>query len=275
MKNLLLLLIFYPCIYFSQQKNTSTYSGYVTTENKETITYQLVFEIDKDNSITGESITDIYGKDKTKSRIEGKFNAEKNTYFFREIQNLSSKSKASKEEFCFIESHHLEIKIIGEKEILTGKFIGKYPNGKTCAKGKVYLLNKNKPTEETISKGSLDSIVNAKLEFKTIHSNSSTTIPWKSNAINFFVWDGSNEDNDIISIFFNEKPIRENLSIKNKKERITIPINSNEKGKLQIKAISVGKEGKNTVNLLFLDATTPHPFISILNQGETVEINMK
>jgi hypothetical protein len=234
-----------------------------------------VFEIQIDNSITGESITDIYGKDKTKSIITGNYNAQKNTLSFKEIQNSTTKSKALKEEFCFIESQDLQLKKIGDKKILTGKFNGRLPNGRLCAKGKIFLTSKENSIIEPINKSSLDSILNAKLTFKTLVANNSISIPWKSKTLNFYVWDGSNEDNDVISIYYNNTLIRENIILKNKKERITIPITSNSESKLKIQAVSLGKEGKNTVNLLFVDNETIYPFISILIQEESVIFDLK
>jgi len=275
MNRLIFLFIFYPFINFAQQENKNSYVGYITTENKQTITYQLVFEIQIDNSITGESITDIYGKDKTKSIITGNYNAQKNTLSFKEIQNSTTKSKALKEEFCFIESQDLQLKKIGDKKILTGKFNGRLPNGRLCAKGKIFLTSKENSIIEPINKSSLDSILNAKLTFKTLVANNSISIPWKSKTLNFYVWDGSNEDNDVISIYYNNTLIRENIILKNKKERITIPITSNSESKLKIQAVSLGKEGKNTVNLLFVDNETIYPFISILIQEESVIFDLK
>lgn len=275
MKTLILFIFFYPCIYFTQQEAKQSFVGYLTTESKQLITYQLIFEIHKDKTITGESITDIYGKDKTKSFIHGKYDTRKNIYSFKEIQNTSTKSKALKEEFCFIESHDLQLKKNGDKEILTGKFIGKYPNGRLCAKGKIILTSKENSIIEPINKSLLDSMLNTKLTFKTVVANNSISVPWKSKTLSFYVWDGSNEDNDIISIYYNNTLIRENITLKNKKERITIPLTSNSESKLKIQAVSLGKEGKNTVNLLFVDNETIYPFISILIQGESVIFDLK
>ena len=267
--------IILPFFYIAQLERKQLYIGYLTTENKEVFTYQIDFSLDKENKVKGESTTDIFGENKTKSIITGNYNAQKNTLSFKEIQNTSTKSKALKEEFCFIESQDLQLKKIGDKEILTGKFNGRLPNGRLCAKGKIFLTSKENSIIEPINKSSLDSILNAKLTFKTLVANNSISIPWKSKILNFYVWDGSNEDNDVISIYYNNTLIRENITLKNKKERITIPITSNSESKLKIQAVSLGKEGKNTVNLLFVDNETIYPFISILIQGESVIFDLK
>ena len=275
MKSIFCLLLLLPQVMYSQIASTNTYIGYLTTTSKDIITYQIDFDLKADNSISGESTTDIYGKNKTKSLIKGNYNDDKKLYSFKEINNTTTKSASSKEEFCFIECNDLKLKTLAGKEVLVGKFVGRYPNGESCAMGSIYLTNKNVLEKEKINFSAMDSLLNNKLEYKSINSKNSISIPWQSKSINFFVWDGSNEDNDVISIYFNDILIKENLSIKNKKEHIEIPLKKEGKGIVKIKAVSSGKEGKNTVNILFVDGTNFHPYISILELGESISIELK
>lgn len=272
---ILISFIILPFYHKAQPENKNIFIGYLATENKEVFTYQIEFVVNKDNTIKGESTTDIYGKNRTKSIITGNISAHKKELTFKEIQNLSSKSKANENEFCYVECQNIELKKNEGKEIISGKFKGKLPNGTSCASGKIYLVNKMAMTDERLDKTIVDTLLTSKLDFKTITSKNSISIPWKSKTINFYIWDGSTEDDDIISIYFNDIAIKENLNIKNKKELISIPIKSNTKGVLKIKAISSGKEGKNTVNLLFIDKSNCYPFISILVQGESVTFDLK
>lgn len=273
MKFIFCLFLLLPLYLYSQ--TTNTYIGYLTTTAKDIITYQIDFEINADNSIRGESTTDIYGKNKTKSLLKGNYNSDKNLYSFKEINNTTTKSASSKDEFCFIECDDLKLKILAGKEVLVGKFTGRYPNGESCATGSIYLTNKNVLEKEKINFATIDSLIKNKIEYKSITSKNAISIPWQSKSINFFVWDGSNEDNDVISIYFNDMVIKENLSIKNKKEHIEIPFKKEGKGIVKIKAVSSGKEGKNTVNILFVDDTNLHPYISILELGESISIELK
>lgn len=275
MKKLLLLFILLPLL-INAQLQKKIYVGYLTTSSKDIITYQLDFEINSDNTISGESTTDIYGKNKTKSKITGNYNAKNQSINFKETQNTSTKSKNANNEFCFIESQLLEVKKIAGKEILTGKFTGHFPTGELCAKGNIYLASNELLNKENIDLSVVDSLINKKIDYKTITSKNLVSIPWKSNALTFFVWDGSNEDNDIISIYFNETLIKENLSIKNKKEFIEIPLKKKDtNGILKVSAVSSGKEGKNTVNILFVDEKNFYPYISILEKGESINIEIK
>ena len=97
---------------------------------------------------------------------------------------------------------------------------------------------------------------------------------WKSNTISLFIWDGSNEDNDIITIFYDNQPILENFVIKNKKTLIELPFSEVESAKLKFSAISTGSEGKNTVNIIFIDDNVITPFVSVLDKNESIVINI-
>lgn len=274
MKLLIFLCLLTICNLNAQFENKNIFIGYLTTTSKDLISYQLEFDINENNSISGESTTDIYGKNKTKSLIEGTYDPQKKVVSFKEIQNTSTKSSSSKEEFCFIQCQDLIIKEIKGKEILVGKFKGKYLNGESCASGSIYLSSKKQLENEQINFSHIDSVLNNNLEYKTISAKSIISIPWKSKSINFLVWDGSAEDNDIISIYFNNQPVKENVSIKNTKQHIEIPI-KNQKGQLKIKAISTGNEGKNTVNLLLIDKNIYYPYISVLEKNEFIQIEIK
>ena len=89
-----------------------------------------------------------------------------------------------------------------------------------------------------------------------------------------FIWDGSNEDNDIITIFYDNQPILENFVIKNKKTLIELPFSEVESAKLKFSAISTGSEGKNTVNIIFIDDNVITPFVSVLDKNESIVINI-
>ena len=61
----------------------------------------------------------------------------------------------------------------------------------------------------------IDQNISQLINYKTITSKSFIKLGWRSNTISLFIWDGSNEDNDIITIFYDNQPILENFVIKN------------------------------------------------------------
>ena len=120
----------------------------------------------------------------------------------------------------------------------------------------------------------IDPNISQLINYKTITSKNFIKLEWKSNTISLFIWDGSNEDNDIITIFYDNQPILENFVIKNKKTLIELPFSEVESAKLKFTAISTGSEGKNTVNIIFIDDNVITPFVSVLDKNESIVINI-
>ena len=121
---------------------------------------------------------------------------------------------------------------------------------------------------------SIDPKISQLINYKTITSKSFIQLGWKSNNISLFIWDGSNEDNDIITIYYDGQPILENFVIKNKKTLIELPFADVDGAKLKFSAISTGSEGKNTVNIILLDDNVITPFVSVLDKNESIVINI-
>ncbi len=120
----------------------------------------------------------------------------------------------------------------------------------------------------------IDQNISQLINYKTITSKNFIKLGWKSNTISLFIWDGSNEDNDIITIYYDNQPILENFVIKNKKTLIELPFSEVESAKLKFSAISTGSEGKNTVNIIFIDDNVITPFVSVLDKNESIVINI-
>lgn len=122
---------------------------------------------------------------------------------------------------------------------------------------------------------SIDPKISQLINYKTITSKNFIQLGWKSNNISLFIWDGSNEDNDIITIYYDDQPILENFVIKNKKTLIELPFSEVRNAKLKFSAISTGSEGKNTVNIIFIDDNVITPFVSVLDKNESIVINIQ
>jgi hypothetical protein len=122
---------------------------------------------------------------------------------------------------------------------------------------------------------SIDPKISQLINYKTITAKNFIQLGWKSNNISLFIWDGSNEDNDIITIYYDDQPILENFVIKNKKTLIELPFADVDGAKLKFSAISTGSEGKNTVNIILLDDNVITPFVSVLDKNESIVINIQ
>lgn len=246
------------------QSDTSNYefTGYITTNKNASYSYKLIFKILSNNKITGQSITDIYGKNKTVSYIEGYYDLKKKNIFFKEIYNISIPSEHTEEDMCFVETTSLKIKKIKGKTILLGTFTGKLNTGKTCASGNIYLASTELLKTFNINEDSLknmyaqvDNILKTK-QITTLQHNDKLYVTTKNNYINLNVWDGGKVDGDMISIYLNDSLLYNNLKITDKKEVYKINLIENKKNDIKIVAVDEGTIPSNSVNILL----ESHPY---------------
>ena len=260
---------------FSQEENSQEFIGALHTSNNDIISYKIKFNILEGRKLEGTSQTDFYGKNNTKSKITGTIDKKGKNISFSEISNISSSSEEDAQTFCFVRIDNLKIRKVKGKGIIQGKFNGFFPSGDTCATGTIYMASSELLAELNISEDSirkLDSLVKLNKpssEIKYLRDNDVLNVNWTSKKIILEVWDGSKEDNDVISIYFNDHLIEENLIIKNDKRKISIPF-SVEKGTLKIVAINEGESATNTVNFLLKNGNELNSFTSILKEGEKV-----
>lgn len=252
--------------------------GALNIPNQQVISYKIKFREIGNGQIEGESYTDLYGEDYTKSKITGVINSRKNRISFREVKNLSSSSTFGEESFCYVNVKELKIRSSAKSQVIQGRFNGLFADGDSCAVGSIHLvgselLEKMKIDEDSLRR--IDSIVQAKLSFPNLEflkSNDNLSLDWKSNEIVFDVWDGSKEDDDRVSIYFNNELVEENLAIKNLKQTIKLPF---KKGVLKVVALNQGTKGQNTVDFLLKDSGEVTHLRSVLNEREFVLIEFK
>jgi len=264
---------------FSQEENSKEFIGALHTSTNEIISYKLKFHELKDGRIEGESQTDFYGANNTKSKVTGSMDSKGKRVSFSEINNITSKSEEDEQTFCFVRVNDLKIRKNKTKSIIQGSFYGAYSTGDTCATGTIYLVSAALLTELNIGEDSLrkmDSLMSiAKVKMKPNYLRNKDTLTFQSleKKIVLNIWDGSKEDNDMINIYFNDQLLEKNLVITNDKKKITIPYTS-EKGTLKIVAMNEGDLATNTVNFLLQSGSNNNAFTSVLKKGEEVIIQI-
>ena len=278
---------------FSQKNKTFEFTGILTTSDQQVISYHINFSELENGQIEGVSTTDLLGKNTTKSKIVGSIDHKKNKLTFKEISNISTISTEEDSSFCFIQVDDLKIKKVKGKNILMGDFKGKFPSGKDCAYGTLYLasanifedinsnINKFNLGEDTLKKIDstlriIDSVIAQPAPtpgVKTYTNEDTITVNIIGEQIIFEVWDGNSEDNDIINIYFNGELISENLVIKNRRQTIAVPLKE-DKGIVRVIAVNEGYVPPNTVNFALKNNTDVSPFISKLRSGEDISIKV-
>lgn len=301
----ILLCVFQNLKLLAQEDSTQMYIGALTTGDKDVISYKLEFTVDNKGVLSGISTTDFYGENITKSEIKGELSKNGKRISFKELSNISTKSEVNDSDFCYVSVNDLKIRKILDKKIVNGLFVGRYPNGNQCASGVLYLASniekelkvfEEKMSDYKDSTGrivlpeNLDTVIqkvkeqgvdtlimNANPEvskLKVLKNGDTEIITWPTNRINLEVWDGSTEDGDIISIYFDGELVEKNVEIKKEEKKLSIPFEK-DSAILKIEAIDNGRLGINTVNLLFKNEANAKPYISKLRKGQIVEITFK
>jgi hypothetical protein len=273
----------------AQTNTTYEFIGTLQLSNNELISYKLSFKDLANGKIEGNSITDIYGDDRTKSLIKGNINFTDQKISFIETANLSTKSKASESDFCYLIVKNAKFKTVRGKTILQGKFSGKLPNGKVCANGTLYLISTNYLQQLENNYLNANKIKNAdtlsmlkekigtlkdRVDKNTLKSNEVLSINWSSNEVILEIWDGEQEDLDEIQVYINDKKIVDQLVLKRQKKILIIPL-TEKVSSIKIIGINEGLSAPCTANIILRDGTISTPVISVLKKGEsnTIRIN--
>lgn len=290
MKQYLILIFsfFFQNNLISQEVKNLEYIGTLQLSDKTLITFKLNFKELKGGVIQGTSLSDIYGTDRTLSKIEGSISADKKTISFKEVGNVSTKSQADLSTFCFIEVKNAKIKTTKDKSIIQGAFTGKFNSGKKCAEGYVYLISTdyvNKLADDMLTSKTIknpDSLAMIKrkvdeLKNRTnnhvLKGNESLNLTWTSSDIIIDVWDGQKEDADEISIHINGEQVLDKFIITNQKKTIIVPI-KNKMSTVTITAISEGNSAPCTANIILRDGKQEIPITAVLKKGESTKVNI-
>jgi hypothetical protein len=279
-------LLFYINNVHSQDDKLINFLGTLELPGKIIIPLKVSFKQLPNGAIEGYTITDIYGKDNTKTRIMGAFDRKKNLLSFKETVNISTKAKSDKAEFCFIEVNQLKIRSIRGKAIIQGAFAGKFPNGKVCTNGNIYLIGQDAIDDAAkkilISKNqskqdSLDELkklyADLKPNLNVLEKEEQLSLIWNNNDLILEVWDGSADDQDEVTIFINNVEVLEKFTISYQKKKLVLPFNG-DTCVVRILATNEGVNPPNTASITVRDGDKNTTLITKLKKGESAFIKL-
>lgn len=284
-----LLIFIKPILSISQSNKNYEFVGTIELSTKEIITYKLNFKELDSSKIEGYTITDIFGKDKTKTKISGRLDWDKKKISFSEIENLKTLSNEAAESFCFIHLNNATIKITDEKSFIQGDFIGKFKSGEHCASGTIYLVEmdylkkmdykhlkkKNKNTSDTISNERKEQKID-KPKASILKNNEVLKLDWNSREIIIEIGDSRYNDGDEIAIYVNEKKILDKFVISDEKKTVIIPF-TDSKEDIRIQALNEGSMKNCTSKVSIRDGQEIYEVYSYLKKNENafISINKK
>ena len=242
--------------------------GFLFMEDYRPISYRVVIE-EKDGLVNGYSITGSGTSFETKSELSGTFI--KKEIKLKEFQIISSKSEEPLSNFCFI-----DFTVIKEKKGFSGDFLGAFPDGRSCAEGKIVFAKKSKLDKKIAKAKKLQEVITKRLENKPVLLKSGDVhqIGWENKKLRIELWDSAIEDNDRISVLLNGVVFLDNKEIKNKKEVLKLELLSGE-NILEFVAENEGESANNTTRIELIDRKTKHPILSELQVGKRVKIKIK
>ena len=276
MKQLFFAVIFFSFSYFSQGQNSKTHEfiGTLQLSDGNMITFKISFNVDLTGNITdGVSVSDIYGADRTATTIKGTYDTVAKKISFYEVKNISTRASNEPEDFCYVQVKDARIKKEKDKVIIMGSFKGKFPNGKSCGDGKIYLMDKNflfKMGEKVMQSDrfkEMDSTGKMKQEiadykernevFK-LSVNEEVKFDWEGQELTIELWDGGNEDNDEVELYVNNKKVLDRLIITRNKKVLVVPLQGGV-NVIKVLATNEGSEKPCTANIAIRNASGVEP----------------
>lgn len=230
--------------------DSTIYAGLIHLKPGGQYSYKLCLYDSGNNRLGGYSITDVRGKYETKTEIAA--TRLKNGVLQIQEQNVVY-SKATNIDLCFIFTK-LKEKTIRDVPMLQGAFTGRRADGKTtCASGSITLFGSRQLLNKLIQIAPPRPPENAtapesekKRDTFSLTKSNQWQLYTKDTSVSIQIWDNNRPDGDMISIFLNGLPVKENYRLTNEPLRLIIPIIRPAQNLIEVIAVSEGSEPPNT-----------------------------
>ena len=294
MKNFLLIAFLFLVTTVFAQKDPNVYDFFGGKRfGNEIVFYRLLFQIEN-GKVSGYAFTDEQGSKETKSVINGTFNAKNKTILFSETKKLVTKSRQAFNEFCYL-SGIVSFDLNPRISKIKGSFVEKTINGETCNQGTIEIISidsykrlKNTIAQEEALLATTEAVVkdkpSTKKEIKTsviptfasdekiiIKDDEEVTIFWNSDKFILDIWDDAKEDDDQVTVSFNDEVILDKHTLMNKKETLEFDLIDGE-NKIVFTADNTGFIANNTARVDLFDDNIKHQIITKLKLNKSVTV---
>lgn len=300
------LITFFLIIFFVGYSQKVELTGALIIGKSLTTVYQISYEINKDNTITGYSLSDLNGTYETKAKISGFYNPRKKTLSFTEKSIIRSKSKLSFNEFCLL-SVKGKFTQKNNKYVFSGNFSSRSLNNEVlCDSGTIYLATTQDifELEQKVSK-IIDSVAGTNstgkvvpTQYDTIKAKEKTPLPARilsknsetekmlkagsitqyallSDTVRLDIFDDQKQDGDKITVLKNNIPVITDLSTKNTVQSFYYSVDKNEKEILfTIISTDEGSMPPCTIKMYIINGKQKTLLVAPLLKGQMVKLKL-
>ena len=253
------------------------YKGDLLISGKK-ISFELDYSIQKNNLITGTSLTAKGTSDETKCKIRGRYNRKTSEIYFYETVVIRSKSTLENLNFCLL-SARLKRKESKTAIIYSGHLTGTIRGSKKkCARGTIRIetpKKKKSPTPKKITEKPKKKEISVDKLFSHVNSKKVARYSLNSKTATLSIWDDANEDGDRVSIYLNGKLILDNYELRRTKKQIRLSLATQaKKSFLKIKALNEGKASPNTSRIRISSNDTQKEIKAYIKTSESIFIEL-
>lgn len=271
-------------------QESNEYIGAIRLNDSAMITYKVKFDINYDQ-VAGYSITDFGGDHETKSKLEGTYNPATREISFNEYDIVYTKSDVIHDDFCFVYFEPTYFKP-GKTKYFKGNFKGLFSDGEECISGELFLnatenvekrmqkmtkkINKSDKVPDSIKQKAKDLKILQKLNMNILKKSQVTSVFSSNTSISLLIYDGGQEDGDMISIKVNGTILLRRYTISKDIKTVKVPLTS-KKTIIEVIADGVGAITTNTAVIEIHDGVNKIRAMTNLekNQSTTIHVLQK
>nr|WP_321222682.1 hypothetical protein [uncultured Psychroserpens sp.] len=278
--------ILITCFQITAQESRE-YIGAIKLNDSAIITYKVKFEINYDQ-VEGYSITDFGGEHETKSKLTGIYNPTTRELSFNEYDIVYTKSDVIHDDFCFVHFEPTYFKP-GKTKYFKGDFRGEFSDGEECLSGELFLnsaenvekrmekmtkkINNSNRVPDSIKQKANELKILEKLNMNILKTSQVTSVFTKNKSVSLIMYDGGQEDGDIISIKVNGNMVLRRHVISKERKAITIPLTS-KNTVIEIIADGVGTISTNTAVIEIHDGVNTIRAMTNLDKQQSTQIHV-
>lgn len=300
-----LIFIMTPSFLSAQESHPYVLNGYMGVEGGESFHYKLELQDSAGDYLKGYSYTFSDNKSTVKTALAAQRDPLRKTLRIQEQEIIYNNHFHSRAVICLVNALlHFE----EQQNTLTGPVITRtIEHGATCSKGSITFIHeqeinalfsgaqkpeiavKQVPDATRPIRPAPGSFSGQKGPHKPVRvkNDPPPSLPekitegkaglydWSSDKVTFRIWDGSDVDNDRVTVLFNGRPVLENYTLSKDQKVITFDLSDSALHVISVIALNEGNTPPNTANIMISDGARDHHIIAYNKITKTAIIRIR